>query len=286
MRSAISKKPLKSGVSALFSLEKAEQILYDTLALLGESLNKMVLVGGWCPFLYAKYLWKIPIGNIPSTTDIDLGVRETGSLRYNPTVYQRLVNQGYEMIPVFDDEPEPMDFAFKEDALSMKVEFLSSWDLTDDTIERFLGGKIACHRIEAFDILLENPTLELALPHPEKPITVRVPEPATYLYHKGITFSQRKNKDKLEKDLRYIFHVLEMCPDRNALIRKLAGWKGTDYFHMFQKNLKAYFGKAGAKGFDALRRQFTGIRDPRSLDREISAAFDPILELFTSDKGN
>lgn len=262
----------------MFSLEKAEQVLYDTLALLGESLEKMVLVGGWCPFLYAKYLWKIPIGNIPSTTDIDLGVRETGSLRYHPTVYERLSNQGYQMIPVFDGEPEPADFAFEEKVLSMKVEFLSSWDLSDDTTERFLGRKVACHRIEAFEVLLQNPTLELTFSHSDKPIMVRVPEPATYVYHKGITFIQRQNKDKLEKDLRYIFHVLEMCPDRDALIKKVAAWKGTDYFHMFQKNIKSYFGKAGAKGFQALRRQFAGTRDPRSLDREISMAFGPMLQ--------
>ena len=160
---------------ALFSLEKAEQVLYDTLALLGDSLDKMVLVGGWCPFLYAKYLWKIPIGNIPRTTDVDLGVRDTGSLQYNPTVYERLNNRGYQMIPIFDGEPEPMDFAFVEDALSMKVEFLSTWDLTDDTTERFLGRKIACHRIEAFEVLLQSPTLELTLPHSDKPIIVKVP---------------------------------------------------------------------------------------------------------------
>ena len=56
-----------------------ESVLFEALISLGESAQKVVLVGGWCPYLYAKYLWKIPMQYLPRTTDIDIGVHETGS---------------------------------------------------------------------------------------------------------------------------------------------------------------------------------------------------------------
>ena len=64
------------------NLKELEKGLFDTLTVLKEVLPEMVVVGGWCPYLYARYLWKKPIPDIPSTTDIDLGVLETGSKRF------------------------------------------------------------------------------------------------------------------------------------------------------------------------------------------------------------
>ena len=56
-----------------------EKGFLDTLLAIEDSLDKIIIVGGWCPYLYAKYLWRKEIRNIPTTTDIDLGVLETGS---------------------------------------------------------------------------------------------------------------------------------------------------------------------------------------------------------------
>ena len=60
-------------------LKQLEKGFFDTLTVLKDVLPEMVVVGGRCPYLYALHLWKKPIPDIPTTTDIDLGVLETGN---------------------------------------------------------------------------------------------------------------------------------------------------------------------------------------------------------------
>ena len=92
------------------SHSEIEKSFLATLADLEDILDKILVVGGWCPFLYAKYLWKIPMENIPRTTDIDFGVWETGSVRYEPTVYARLLAAGYETEPYSSTDTNQVEF--------------------------------------------------------------------------------------------------------------------------------------------------------------------------------
>ena len=54
-------------------LDKSESIFFDVLEDLKDYLPDLTLVGGWVPYVYAKYIWK----NVPnlavSTSDIDFG---------------------------------------------------------------------------------------------------------------------------------------------------------------------------------------------------------------------
>jgi len=51
-----------------------EKLLVKVINDLADFLPYLVLVGGWVPYIYAKYVWK----NVPNltvtTTDIDFGV--------------------------------------------------------------------------------------------------------------------------------------------------------------------------------------------------------------------
>ena len=57
-----------------------EKGFLDTLAAIEDGLDKIVIVGGWCPYLYAKYLWRKEIPNIPTTTDIFGDLQEAATL--------------------------------------------------------------------------------------------------------------------------------------------------------------------------------------------------------------
>lgn len=41
-----------------------------------------------------------------------------------------------------------------------------------------------------------------------QPLEVNVPTPAAYIFHKGLVFQRRKNRNKKAKDLYYIFDIL------------------------------------------------------------------------------
>ena len=51
-----------------------EKIFLETLGALGQDqLDQLIVFGGWCPYLYAKYLWKKDAPFL-RTVDIDFAV--------------------------------------------------------------------------------------------------------------------------------------------------------------------------------------------------------------------
>lgn len=137
-------------------LKQLEKGFLDTLAVLKDVLPERVVVGGWCPYLYALHLWKKPVPDIPTTTDIDLGVLETGPRRFEKTVYDRLRSAGYVLKRLYAGEETPVEFIYKKKTLELEVEFITSFETSDDTLNRFLGSQLACNRIDAFELLLKN----------------------------------------------------------------------------------------------------------------------------------
>jgi hypothetical protein len=245
-----------------------EKLFLDTLAALGPARDHLVLVGGWCPFLYARYLWRRTLPALPTTLDIDLGVTETGPERFAPTVFDRLRREGYAVERLYPDEAEPVEFVHKHGRIELKLEFITSFLTSDDTLNRFLGRSLACNRLEAFELLLQDP-LPLEIPHAHRRLRVRVPRPATFLFHKGISFVMRSEPAKRDKDLFYVYFLLRHHPDRPALLDELASFKGQEWFGTFRKNLQEHLGDPDRPGYAVLRRFLGAEADPRSLDREI-----------------
>ena len=218
------------------SQNDVEKGFLETLTSLNDVLDKIMVVGGWCPYLYAKYLWKIPHRDIPRTTDIDFGVWETGSLRHDPTVYSRLLSAGYETETYSSTDNGQVEFLCNTKDQKLKIEFITSYYVSDDTLQRFLGGQMACHRIEGFEILLQAKPLILDIKAGKKNLKVRCIPPAVYLYHKGITFVARSGQEKRDKDMLYIYYVLRYCPDAANLINHVITYQKDEEFY-FQIHL-------------------------------------------------
>jgi len=253
-----------------------EKGFLGTLAAIWDGLDKIMIVGGWCPYLYAKYLWRKEIPNIPTTTDIDLGVLETGSLRFDRTIYDKLLAAGMAVERIYDEEPLPIEFVYKEKELEMKVEFITSFQTTDDTLNRFLGSSLACNRIEAFEILLENAAI-LNINHSGKDLHLNIPRPETFLYHKGITFVMRSHEPKRDKDLSYVYFILKFCPDPKAFMEALARYKNHELFESFRTNLKEYLSDVGKPGYKMLRPFVRRWVEEKKINQEIREVFAPVL---------
>ncbi|MDD5671601.1 MAG: GSU2403 family nucleotidyltransferase fold protein [Candidatus Omnitrophica bacterium] len=250
----------------------------ETLCAVQDSLDKIMIVGGWCPYLYAKYLWHREIPNIPTTTDIDLGVLETGSKRFARTIYDKLRAAGLAVERIYDEEPEPIEFVYKEKEIEMKVEFITSFETTDDTLNRFLGRQLACNRIDAFEILLEAPA-RIDIRHSGKNLRLNVPNPETFLYHKGITFVMRPDEAKRDKDLSYLYFILKFCPDQKMLLDSLVRFKKHELFESFRANLKEYLADVSKPGYKMLRPFVRRWVEEKKINQEINAILDPLLTL-------
>ncbi|MCK5242366.1 hypothetical protein KAR34_07930 [bacterium] len=176
-------------------MEEMEKQFIDTLNSLKEKLDDLVIVGGWCPCIYSEYLWKKKL-KIPSTLDIDFGVEETGVKNFETTVYDDLRKSGYMYERLYEEEEIPGEFYNKKGNTSIKIEFITSFYTSDDTLNKFLGRGLACNRIDAFEMLLENYVMVDI-----EGLKVKVADPATYMFHKGISFVMRGEELKKKKDL-------------------------------------------------------------------------------------
>lgn len=251
---------------------------WDTLSVLGDSLDKMIIVGGWCPYLYANYLWEKKVPGMPTTSDIDFGVIETGPFRFDQTVYDQLKKAGFSIARLYEAEEAPIEFVYKKNELELKLEFITSFETSDDTLNRFLGKELACNRIEAFEILLENPE-QITLMHSGKKISLNIPRPETFLYHKAITFVMRSFELKRDKDLFYVYFVMKFCPDQRVLLESLERFRRHELFESFKENLKQYLSNASKSGYQMLRPFLRGWIDEKKINDEIRATFDPFLRI-------
>ncbi|MFH0985217.1 MAG: GSU2403 family nucleotidyltransferase fold protein [Candidatus Omnitrophota bacterium] len=260
-------------------LEKLESGFQETLAVLKDVLPEIVVVGGWCPYLYARYLWKKPIPEIPTTTDIDLGVLETGTRRFKVTVYEKLKSAGYALERICEDEELPVEFIYQKKAVKLKVEFITSFETSDDTLNRFLGSELACNRIEAFELLLKQ-TVTVPIKVKNELLTVKVPTPEIFFYHKAITFVIRSEGFKRDKDLFYVYFILKFHPDKAALLAALAGFEKDEYFNAFRDNIREYLSSNASPGYLMLRPFLRGWIEEGSINEEIRNTFKEILKLF------
>jgi len=261
----------------LSELERLERVFLDTLVALSPGLPDLVIVGGWCPYLYATYLWRKKIPNIPTTLDVDLGVTETGPRKFEATVYDRLKQMGLAMERIHEEDPEPIEFIYKKKHLEMKLEFITSFETSNDTLNRFLGRKLACHRIEAFEILLEGP-LTLHVGRPQRSLAVQVPRPELFLYHKGITFVSRSDSMKRDKDLFYVYFILRFSPDRSGLLEAVSHLKPHEYFGTFRRNLVDYVADPSRQGYLMLRPFVSRWVEERNVNKEIEETFQDLLQ--------
>jgi hypothetical protein len=263
----------------LSNFQTMEQGFLDTLFAIEDYLDKIIIVGGWCPYLYAKYLWRKEIRNIPTTTDMDLGVLETGSQKFDRTIYDKLSAAGLAVERIYDQEPEPIEFIYKKKELEMKVEFITSFETTDDTLNRFLGKQLACNRIEAFEILLADP-VRINIKQAEKILRLNIPKPETFLYHKGISFVMRSGEAKRDKDLSYIYFILKFCPDRKALLEDLVRYKKHELFKSFRQNLKKYLSNPSKPGYVTLRPFVKRWVEEKKISEEIKEIFGELFRIL------
>ena len=260
-------------------LEKLESGFLDTLAVLKDVLPEIIVVGGWCPYLYAHYLWKKSIPEIPTTIDIDLGVLETGSRRFAATVYKKLKSAGYALERIYEGEELPVEFIYQKKAVKLKVEFITSFETSDDTLNQFLGSELACNRIEVFELLLAQ-TVTVPIKSKNELLAVKMPPPEIFFYHKAITFVMRSEEFKRDKDLFYAYFILKFHPDRAALLMTLAGLKKDEYFSAFRENIREYLSDYSSPGYLMLRPFLRGWIEEGRINGEIQNTFKGIFDLL------
>lgn len=229
-------------MSKIFSSEKLLIKVIDDLA---DFLPYLVLVGGWVPYVYARYIWK----NVPdlavTTTDIDFGVGAVG-FKGKDTVAARVQKLGYGERHVSMDRLVPFVPIVKDREGDMKaeVEFITDLKVSKNIVNKIVGPEIKINAIEHFSLLLDSViTAKMA------GRDIQIPTESMFTFHKMLTFVERQDKEKLKKDIYYVYYMLRFCPQKEQLADEVAGIiKKRKEGEKVKQNLNEYFNSVDSKG--------------------------------------
>ena len=229
----------------MFKGHIAEKLLLKVVDDLKDFLPYLVLVGGWVPYVYAKYIWQDVPNVAVTTSDIDFGV---GFKEYkgNESIASRVRKLDYGEHHISMDRTVPFVPVVKLSDSSEKadVEFISTLEVPEYIKGNLIGQEIKLNQIEYFDILFES-IITVSI----SKCNLQVPKETIFIFHKLLTFVQRENKEKLAKDLYYVYYMLRFCPQKNRLIKDIKLLiKSREEGRTVISNLDMYFKDIYSKG--------------------------------------
>ena len=212
-------------------VNRFEKILFKVLEDLTPFLPSLVLIGGWVPFLYRNYLWKLETMDPAFTTDIDFGIPASGGNPVQKTIYSELIRLNYlekhlRMGHLF---PVAFHLATSKKYESVPIEFITGKKTSKATLETFLGGEVHIHRVDHFDLLVKDP-VSIQMDIGKRNVMAHIPRPERYVMHKLLIYPERNNREKAGKDAFSAYFVLRFHPEQKKLladIKKLSLEKPT-----------------------------------------------------------
>jgi hypothetical protein len=224
-------------------LSKAETIFFQVLSDIKGYLDNLTLVGGWVPYVYAKYLWK-NVAKMPLTTsDIDLGIGKLTNKLPSKTIYEKLfLKYGEHHISM--DRIFPVVFHLE----NVEIHFISTEGMPKNILEKFVGRQVEVSKVEHFEVLLNNRITVNIVDGKSNKYKLYVPAPPPYIYHKGLTFVNRDYNDAKAKDLHYIYYILRFCPNSDEILSELKKFKRDKDFAKFMININRYFERISSQG--------------------------------------
>ncbi len=226
-----------------------------TLWILRDYLPEIVVGGGWAPLLYYHYLLGDKSREPIRTRDIDLLVDIQVPMVGEKSVDTLLLEAGFKAIFKSSAIPPVVHYEGAIDGEEVEVEFLTDQrGARDDIVIEVQQGLhaealrfISISIIHAIEVTIDD----LRIGGGYCPLRVKVPSPEAYIFHKGLVFERRKDRQRKAKDLYYLFDILANCPEFKERIiggLKVFEWTYPSWFSRFTKNLQKNFSDLTADG--------------------------------------
>lgn len=250
-------------------MTRLDPILVRGFAAIEPYLDVVVVAGGWVPHIYELLYDANAAGRSPRTRDIDLAVPRSVPVR-SRSIDELLKEADFRCEFHSLDSPPVTKYVATQGGDDIEIEFITDAPGASEAAI-MVQPDLTAQELHYVGLLLESPwPVELVcLTDGDVDLTILVPRPGAFVFHKSLVFKNRRDRLKAEKDLYYIFFVLDTFPEwREAMVEelgRLAGQK-TAWFKKSLKNLSAIFDSAEAGGVDALLNQkpptaFPGLTD-------------------------
>lgn len=251
-------------------MNRLDPVLVRGLTAIEPYLDVIVVAGGWVPHIYELLHDATTAGRAPRTRDIDLALPRSVPVR-RKSIDELLKEADFRCeFHSLDSPPVTKYVAAQGDDDDIEIEFITDAPGASEAAI-MVQPDLTAQELHYVGLLLESPwSVDLAdLTDGEVELTILVPKPGAFVFHKSLVYRDRRDRLKAEKDLYYIFFVLDALPEwRDAIEAELVclGGSRPSWFRKSLKNLKSIFDGAESAGTDALLNQkpptaFPGLSD-------------------------
>lgn len=231
------------------------------LKVLQPYLDDIVIAGGWVPYLYAAHEEPSQDAVALKTRDLDLAVpREIPEREH--TIDQLLAEADFTCGRRSLDTPPVTQYVATHEGDEVEIEFITIARGAEPGVRTVQSG-LTAQELRYVDLLLERKwALPLdSLSGGELEGRVWVPTPAAFILQKALAHKKRTDPLKKEKDLYYIFYVMDAFRGWHLWIgeelKALAAARGS-WFGRALRDLEAAFETPDSSGVDALLNQRPG----------------------------
>lgn len=264
-----------------------------TLWIIRDYLSEIVIGGGWVPLIYYHYLLADKSREPIRTRDIDLMVQFKLPVIGSKTVDQLLMEAGFRSNFKSRETPPVICYEGNIDGYEVEIEFLTDQKGAKEDVVIEVQEGLSAQSLRFISIPLNN-VIEVEIddiPFGDglSSLNVKTPSPGAYIFHKGLVFARRREKQKKAKDLYYIFDILANCLElRVRIINELRELeKGyTPWFRRFIKQLEVNFSNVTSDGVMLVFRQrsasaFSNLNDEQ-FKQYVLAVFTEFIEEIKS----
>lgn len=265
-------------------MEPIETAFIETVRALGQDhLDNLVVVGGWCPFLYARHIWCRDVPEL-MTTDIDFAVQRMCPDRFSQSVYKKLVDAKLTPRRMDMDDDNRYQFAFVSDKQLIPVEFITAPHVLPNGQKSFRKPFVACDPVPEVAIALKAKPLVHPLVIGRETIRIQITPPAAFILMKAQLLEHRINTRKIPKDLASIAFVMRYCPSKATLLEEVKALCKQPEVRAAAKSLTKTLAKEQRTGHPWLRPFFEmwGTK-PEEVKREIQLTFASLLQTLNDN---
>jgi hypothetical protein len=249
--------------------------LLKALWILRDYLSVIVVGGGWVPLLYYHYLVADKSREPVRTKDIDLLVDTHVPVLGGKPVDRLLLEAGLKPVFRSTDTPPVIHYEGTIDGEEVEIEFLTDQRGPKDDVVLEVQKGLHAEALRFTSIPISH-TIEVTIDDFQidgeyHPFTVKVPSPEAYIFHKGLIFERRTDRQKKAKDLYYIFDILANCPElRERIIEGLRRFEKEypSWFASFIRNLQKSFSDLSADSILMIASQRQAGAFPKLTDEQ------------------
>ena len=250
-------------------MSRLDPVLVRGLSAIEPYLGDVVVAGGWVPHIYELLYDATAAGRSPRTRDIDLAVPRSIPVR-GDSIDKLLTKAHFQCEFTSVSTPPVTKYRATDDDQEVEIEFITDAPGRSEAVIA-VQPDLTAQELHYVGLLLVEPwTVDLGgITNGEANYSIRIPTPAAFVFHKSLVFKNRRDRVKAEKDLYYIFFVLESFPKWRGLIESGLGEFALSrpaWLKKCSRNLSALFDSADSAGVDAIVSQrpetaFPGLND-------------------------